>query len=236
MLPRQLARPRLSWADRAALAGLARLLPAELQAHRIVRPATLLAWHRRLIRRKWTYPGRPGRPPIDQEIRELVVQRPGRTPRGDIAASRASWPGSGTGSAPEPSAGSWAGRGLGRHRDGLIRAGRRSCGRRRLATGDGLLLLGDGPAAAAVRVLGDGGGQPAGAHLGCHRASDRRLDRAAGAQPARRAGERISSFRFLIRNKDAKFTAAFDEVFASEGVQRVCCVQCAGQALARLRR
>ena len=74
VLRRQLARPRLSWADRAGLAGLARLLPAELQAHRIVRSATLLAWHRRLIRRKWTYPGRPGRPPIDQKIRELVVQ------------------------------------------------------------------------------------------------------------------------------------------------------------------
>jgi putative transposase len=53
------------------LAALARLLPGPLRMSRLVTPDTLLRWHRRLIRWRWTYPGR-GRPPIDAKLAVLI--------------------------------------------------------------------------------------------------------------------------------------------------------------------
>ena len=77
----QMARLKPDWADRAVIAALARLLPRHLRLHRIVTPGTLLAWHRRLIRNKWTYPNTTGRPPVPEEIRELVRRLARQNPR-----------------------------------------------------------------------------------------------------------------------------------------------------------
>jgi putative transposase len=75
VLARQHQRPRLRPADRAFIAVLARLLPHRRRHGLVVTPATLLRWHRELVRRNWTYPQRkPGRPPTGRELRELVLR------------------------------------------------------------------------------------------------------------------------------------------------------------------
>lgn len=73
ILRRQVERPRMSWVDRAVLSALARQLPSALRRNRLVTPSTLLAWHRRLLRWKWRQPpAMPGRPPLPDEIVALI--------------------------------------------------------------------------------------------------------------------------------------------------------------------
>jgi putative transposase len=74
VLRRQTPRPPLTWMDRALLSALSRLLPARLRQLRIVSPRTLLRWHTQLVARRWTYPRRPGRPPVAQATRVLVLR------------------------------------------------------------------------------------------------------------------------------------------------------------------
>jgi putative transposase len=72
VLRRANPRPWLDWSDRFLLAGLIRKLPALLRHQRLVTPATVLAWQRRLLAKHWTYPNRSGRPAIGPEIAALV--------------------------------------------------------------------------------------------------------------------------------------------------------------------
>src|SRR6266498_244667 len=76
ILRRQPRRAPVRPVDRALLAALAAALPRRAWSSLSVRPATVLRWHRQLVRRRWTYPHRrpPGRPPLDRRVQALVVQ------------------------------------------------------------------------------------------------------------------------------------------------------------------
>ena len=83
ILQRTSGPPRFRAIDRVLLAAASRLIPRERWASFMVTPATLLRWHRELVKRKWTYrrTGRPGRPSIDREVRELVLRLARENPR-----------------------------------------------------------------------------------------------------------------------------------------------------------
>jgi putative transposase len=80
VLRRQVARPQLRPADRVVLAALSQALPRVRSV--LVEPATLLRWHRQLVRRRWSYPHPIGRPPLVTQARQLVLR---------LAAENPSW-------------------------------------------------------------------------------------------------------------------------------------------------
>ncbi|WP_235146646.1 MULTISPECIES: hypothetical protein [Amycolatopsis] len=80
VLRRGNAKPRLDWADRAVIAALVRLLSTGLRLRRLVTPATILRWHRRLVAGEWT----PAVGPDPASIPKTVTQRKKNGPMDEI--------------------------------------------------------------------------------------------------------------------------------------------------------
>jgi transposase len=81
VLRRQVARPRPSWADRAIINALARILSTTRRRHLFVTPGTLLRWHANLVKRRWTFKQQgPGRPPMRPSIRTVILRMAGENP------------------------------------------------------------------------------------------------------------------------------------------------------------
>ena len=82
VLRRHHRRPRLQPKDRALLAALSRQLPRASWSVFLVKPETLLGWHRRMVRRRWTYASvSMGRPPVPVQVQQLIVRLASENPR-----------------------------------------------------------------------------------------------------------------------------------------------------------
>ena len=94
VLRHQVRRPRLSWADRAVVAALTRLLSPAGRLHRIVTPATIVRWHRDLVTRRWTQPPRrrTGGRSTAPELRRLVLRLASENSTWGTAGSTANVP------------------------------------------------------------------------------------------------------------------------------------------------
>ena len=222
VLRRKTPRPRFSWADRAFLSLTARLLPRQRWSSLLVTPATILEWQRRIVRRRWTYSNRPGRPPLGEETVELICRLAQENPRwgylrivGEMrklgvivsaTAVRGVLRRHGLGPAPRRSGPSWS---------VFLRAQAKSI----LATDFfhvdtvlgqrfyGLFVIEIDTR--VVRLLGITT-HPNGLWM---------------AQMARNLTFNLHDdarrVRFLVRDRDAKFTAAFDDVLRSEGISTI---------------
>jgi putative transposase len=223
VLRRQVARPRYTPADRMLLAVLAKVLPRERWAVFLVTPSTLLRWHRELVARRWTYPhtGRGARR-LDEQVVDLVLRLARDNPRWGYVRIVGECRTLGV----QVSASSVR-RILRRHRIG-------PAPRRGGPTWTQFLRAqASSPLACDFFTVET---------IGLTRLYvlfvvevDRRRVHLAGitalptgawvTQQARNLlmelDERVHRFRYLICDRDTKFTAVFDEVFASAGVEVV---------------
>jgi putative transposase len=223
VLRRHVARPSFSPADRVFLAALARMLPRDRRGSVFVRPETIRRWHRSLLARRWTHPHRqPGRPATDADVRALIVrlarENPGwgyRRIQGELVglgvpiAASTVWSilqRSGIDPAPRRSSEPWR---------EFLRAQARGIVACDFFTVDTVLfrrlyvLVFIELATRQVYLAGITA-NPTGEWA---------------TQQARNVIEtfvdRAEPIRFLIHDRDSKFTAGFDEVFRSESVRPI---------------
>jgi putative transposase len=220
VLRRQVSRPRPSWADRALISALARLLP-QTRRHLFVTPGTLLRWHSDLITRRWTTKRQqPGRPPTSPPLRRLILRLADENPdwgyrriAGELAAlgrqvgASTVWAilqRAGIDPSPRRSGPTWA-EFLRSQAHGILACDFFHCDTMLLTRLYCFAVVEH--ANRRVHILGVTAHPTAG--WVAQQARNLLMD----------LDGRVAQFKFLIRDRDTKFTSMFDAVFASEDIQ-----------------